>query len=178
MKLTQELVDEALNNAVDGNHYKEMLSWTPARICTDLGTYDPAMEGAEVNVLLPFVTNWLERRKMTVKYEIKKATKIDAAFGPSDAYSWLPPRAEISENLNKRLKYDPLISSWFGCGLQKLDGQPKAGVDGKDAFAHVATILRSFQPKHEYKTTGCAMLLEDWFESITWADRDGKEHTL
>lgn len=61
MEITQTIVDAELDSSVDNDGPVDLMNQTPEQICIDLGTYSPACEGAEVDELLPFVNNWLER---------------------------------------------------------------------------------------------------------------------
>ena len=112
------------------------------------------------------------------KYKVKQATNLDMAFGPKDSiYDWMPPREELGHD-NSKLKYSRLVSDWFYRGLEKIEGKPKPGIDAAKAFAHIKVVISSFESKHEHKTVGAAMLLEDWFESITWRAKGEKQVTL
>jgi len=62
MKITQEQVDKCLNIAVYGNDYKKILSWETVQVCVDLVAFEKQFEGVEVELLLPFVENWMERQ--------------------------------------------------------------------------------------------------------------------
>jgi hypothetical protein len=61
MAITQAIVDAELDNSVENDGPVDLMNQTPEQICIDLGTYSPPCEGAEVDELLPLVTNWLER---------------------------------------------------------------------------------------------------------------------
>ena len=61
MKITQEVVDAELDSSVENDGPVDLTNQTPEAICVDLGTYSPRCEGAEVEELLPFVNNWLDR---------------------------------------------------------------------------------------------------------------------
>lgn len=64
MTITQEIVDTELDSSAENDGPVDLTNQTAEQICIDLGTYSPKCEGAEVDVLLPFVNNWLERRQM------------------------------------------------------------------------------------------------------------------
>jgi hypothetical protein len=40
----------------------------------------------------------------------------------------------------------------------------KEGIDKRTAVRHLGACLKSFQPKHEHKIAGVAMLLSEWAE--------------
>ena len=61
MAITQEIVDAELDKSVENDGPVGPMNQTPEQICIDLGTYSHPCEGAEVDELLPFVNNWLER---------------------------------------------------------------------------------------------------------------------
>jgi hypothetical protein len=64
-ELNQELIDAALNSAVNENDYKEILTWTPDVIADDMLAYadDVYDTGATAEELIPFINNWLQRNK-------------------------------------------------------------------------------------------------------------------
>ena len=62
MAITQDIVDIELDVSVELDGPID-LSQKAEQICIDLGTYSLECEGVEVDVLLPFVRNWLERRR-------------------------------------------------------------------------------------------------------------------
>lgn len=104
---------------------------------------------------------------MKNKWEAPKdVTYLDLAFGPSNLSDYLPTVGEIPKELNNwNHPWQEFISRWFFSGLPVEEfPTPKEGIDAKKAKAHVCCVLRSFEPKHEHKTAGCAYLMSLWFE--------------
>lgn len=60
--ITQQMVTDSLNIAIDENGYDEMLTWTPERIADELCDYDADFEHAKPGDLIPFIVNYLETR--------------------------------------------------------------------------------------------------------------------
>ena len=59
------------------------------------------------------------------------------------------------------------VNVWFGFGWpEKSELYTRDDVDPDMAFRHLATIMRSFEPKHEHKISGVAWLMSRWFAAI------------
>ena len=102
--------------------------------------------------------------------KIQEVSIIDVAFG-GNIKKLLPKWEEIPEefkNMNNSTKWNKVVSDWFFCGLKNAEWIPKDGIDSSKALAHVRAILVSFEPKHEHKEAGCAYLLNEWFEGVTY----------
>ena len=98
-------------------------------------------------------------------------TGADMAFGHCNVYAMMPPYSEIRDYDRQGNKGHDLFSEWFYCGLKSVDGlKPREGIDKAKALAHIQSIMRSCEPKHEHKTAGCAYLFEKWFDldASTW----------
>ena len=97
---------------------------------------------------------------------------IDLAFGNIDH---LPKMKDIPEELMQPSnRWMQFVSKMFFVGLKKEEYDSlvaKQGVDKKKAFMAIRTCLLSFEPKHEHKEAGCAMLFNEWFEPL---DHDTK----
>ena len=92
-------------------------------------------------------------------------TRADAFFGPRAIGDWLPAWNDIPEEfLRRKSKWCAVASRWFFEGLPEGYLVAKPGIDGDKALAHLSTVLRSFEPKHEHKEAGAAYLLSLWFE--------------
>lgn len=99
----------------------------------------------------------------------KEPSKIEQAFGAAGRVSdYLPPRDLIPKEFdNWGNKWNRTASSWFHKGLPEgTKFIPKEGVDTEKALTHLATVLRSFEPKHEHKLAGVGWLMSLWFEDI------------
>jgi hypothetical protein len=96
-------------------------------------------------------------------------TKLDMAFG-GDMNVLLPDYDFLRDAFmyhKDHGKWENVVSTWFFCGLpDNTDFIPKEGIDPKAALTHIGACLRSFAPKHEHKTLGCAYLLWRWFEDV------------
>jgi len=82
----------------------------------------------------------------------------------------LPPYEEIPQEF-KRLAGTPWNrwqARWFFKGLAPEDiPVTKSGIDFSTAMHHLATIQRSYEPKHEHKEAAVAYLASLWFSGIT-----------
>jgi hypothetical protein len=60
-----------------------------------------------------------------------------------------------------------VVQQWFFEGLPKgTVFFAKDGISGEAAYKHVASILRSWEPRHEDKEATCAYLLWLWMEKV------------
>ena len=89
---------------------------------------------------------------------------VDMAFGGNlanlmPAYSSIPDEFKSGNN-----KWTDWQSEWFYKGLATMP-KPKEGIDMKKAMRHLATIQKSFEPKHEHKMAAVAYLASQWFEN-------------
>ncbi len=103
-----------------------------------------------------------------IKIQVQEVTDLDIVFG-GRAMELLPPYSEIPEEFRDgRTKWNKVVSDWFFCGLKNCKWVPKEGIDTGKALRHIKAILGSFEPKHEHKEAGCAYLLSEWFEDVTY----------
>lgn len=79
----------------------------------------------------------------------------------------MPAYADIPQefkSFNSRNPYVKFQEKWFFEGVSEKDiPAPKDGIDKNEALRHLATIQRSFQPKHEHKSAAVAFLMSKWF---------------
>jgi len=61
-----------------------------------------------------------------------------------------------------------VVTDWFFRGLKDAKWTPKPGVDEVAALRHVKAVMASWEPKHEHKEAGCAYLLSEFFEDVTY----------
>jgi hypothetical protein len=112
---------------------------------------------------------------------------VEAAF-PTTALQILPPMSEIPDSFKpygfvgiggKTLytcpngaepaaKWLDLVSTWFFRGLKNTNWTPKPGVDKNKALRAVAACMGDWSPSQEHKEAGCAFLLSEWFEDVTY----------
>ena len=96
---------------------------------------------------------------------------LDVAF-PTKAMSILPPWAELPPEFKKwhdrGNKWIKCVTDWFYRGLDKPKWKPKKGVDQKAALRAVAACIGDWTPSHEHKIAGCAFLLSEWFDDVTY----------
>ena len=101
---------------------------------------------------------------------VPEVTPLDAAFG-GGAMKILPPYKDIPDEFkdwNSRNKWVQVVTDWFFRGLKNCKWTPKPGVDTKKALAAVQCCIGSFEPSHEHKEAGCAYLLSQWFDDVTY----------
>ena len=91
-------------------------------------------------------------------------TKFDVVFGPKRIETLLPAMNEIPAEFHEfNNPWQKIVSGWFFSGLNPIPSA-KEGIDQNKALAHIASVLGSFEPKHEHKSAGCAYLMSLWFE--------------
>jgi hypothetical protein len=101
-------------------------------------------------------------------FPIKEVTGVDLAF-PAHVLDMMPDYDTCkSWYRDREHKWSKLASEWFYSGIKIKKVTPKAGVVEGNALAHVACILRSFEPKHEHKMAAVAYLLNEWFDDIDY----------
>lgn len=103
-------------------------------------------------------------------YEIQNVTDIDVVFG-TKALDLMPTYNKIPDEFkNGDTKWNKVVNTWFYRGLKNAQFTPKDGVDKNKALKHIKAIMGSFEPKHEHKEAGCAYLLSEWFEDISYKE--------
>lgn len=101
-------------------------------------------------------------------FPIQDIDNITLAF-PANVSHLMPAYKDIPEEFKRPCgKWQDVVSAWFFCGLKNAKWTPKEGVDTNKALRHVKTIMGSFEPKHEHKEAGCAYLLSQWFDDVTY----------
>lgn len=99
---------------------------------------------------------------------IPEVSGLDVVF-PTRAMEILPPYKDIpAEFKNDSNRWVQVVSDWFFCGLKDAKWAPKSGVETKKALAAVQACLGDFGPRHEHKEAGCAFLLNEWFDDVTY----------
>jgi len=100
---------------------------------------------------------------MSMKYQPINIDAVSQAFG-GGAMNILPPYSAIpSEFKSSGNQWNRWTASWFFKGLEVLP-VPKQGIDLRLAMRNLATVMRSWEPKHEHKEAGVAYLASLWFE--------------
>lgn len=98
-------------------------------------------------------------------------TISDVLFAfPGDVLHLMPEYTIIPAefcNINHTTEWNQFIFHWLmrGNPFDAWDLHIRPGVDGQLAIRHLATIGRSYQPKHEHKEAAMAWLLSRWFSS-------------
>lgn len=106
------------------------------------------------------------------EYLPQDVTNADVAFG-DNVEKLMPRYAKIPKEFKDGNNYwCAWQSKWFYEGLKDYP-TPKAGIDKKKALRHLATIQKSFEPKHEHKSAAVAYLASLWFETPTKHRSDG-----
>lgn len=118
---------------------------------------------------------------------VPEVDPVAAAFG-DDAMKILPAWADIPDEFKAsgwsksdgRVTYFgkpgvdicgkwlEVVSDWFFCGLRNAKWVPKPGVDTAKALRAVKFCIGSWETSHEHKEAGCAYLLSQWFEDVTY----------
>ena len=101
-------------------------------------------------------------------YEIKDIDEVPLAF-PADVWDLMPDyNSELLTPYWNSFHSESvkIVSRWFFQGLENPKFYPKEGVDAEKAIRHITAVMRSFQPKHEHKTSTCAFLIDEWFDKI------------
>lgn len=99
----------------------------------------------------------------------KEVTDLDMAFGGSSA-DFLPALDEIPDEFRRHngTKWNKIVCDWFFAGLKDCVSHPKDGIDAKNAWRHMSSAMRSFEPQHEHKEAGVAYLMSLWFDEVTY----------
>lgn len=91
---------------------------------------------------------------------------LELAFPATVSYL-LPPREEIPpDKWDGRHPYAQLAQCWFTNGFREAYPSWKTGIDGPKAIRHLRCVMGSFEPKHEHKIGGIAVLLERWCNAM------------
>lgn len=95
---------------------------------------------------------------------------VDVVFG-GGAMKILPPYDQIPaefKDWNRPNRWAELVNDWFFWGLKDCKWTPKPGVDTEAALRAARCCMASFEPQHEHKTAGVALLLSEWFDDATY----------
>lgn len=102
-----------------------------------------------------------------IEWTPQQVTDLEMAFGV-DISRLMPPMRDIPDDYKR--SYNPYcraVNQWFFRGLQKSALRVKDGIDQEQAFRHLTTIMRSFEPAHEHKEAAVAYLMSQWFELVS-----------
>lgn len=82
----------------------------------------------------------------------------------------LPEREKIpTEFKDEATSWNKFIDHWFHIGLPRdVQFHAKTGVDPALAFRHIDACMRSYEPKHQHKMSGCAYLASCFFEKVVF----------
>lgn len=98
-------------------------------------------------------------------FPIQEVTDVDFAFS-TNVNKLMPAYKDIPEEFKGyNNKWVSVFEDMFFLGKRK-QLIPREGIDEKKAMRHIMTVMRSFEPKHEYKTAACAFLFNEWFSGI------------
>ena len=121
-------------------------------------------------------------------HPIPELTTLDVVF-PTKAMDILPPydaippefKASGFSSCNGEVRYMShlpgvvinakwlnVVNDWFFHGLKKAKWTPKPGVDKAKALAAVQACLGDWGPSQEHKEAGCAFLLSEWFDDVSY----------
>jgi hypothetical protein len=106
---------------------------------------------------------------MTATLPVPEISDVDMVFG-GGAMKLLPAWDAIPKEFKDYdgTKWNKLVSDWFFHGVKNLNWTPKPGVSTAKAVRVLKCCIGSFEPKHEHKEAGCAYLLSQWFDDVTW----------
>lgn len=100
--------------------------------------------------------------------KVQDVTGFDLCFG-GDVKKLIPKWEDIPDEFKcMHNKWNKVFNDWFFRGLKNVKLIPKPGTDCKKAVAHINAVMSSFEPKHEHKEAGCAYLLSNFFEDVTY----------
>jgi hypothetical protein len=111
--------------------------------------------------------NWYPKGQLQKPFVPMSVEDVQLAF-PAQVAPLMPPVEDIPEEFaDYDNDWNRFVKDWFYQGIagDKFPLEPKENVDILAAVRHVVTILRSFEPKHEYKLAATAYLLSIWFEN-------------
>lgn len=99
-----------------------------------------------------------------------KVSDLEMAF-PANVLHMMPAYKDIPEEFKRgNTPQNKLIQKLFYEGGQVSWLITKPGIEKRDALRTISCILSSFEPKHEHKEAGTAILLAEWFEPFTDQD--------
>lgn len=111
-----------------------------------------------------------------MEWEPREVKESELIFGGREILGMMPSYSDIPEEFRRgQTKWNTLIDTWFFSGAQGLQVKTNGRVDPEKALRHVTAIIRSFVPKHEHKTAGCAYLCSLWFDDYKLGDKDWDE---
>ncbi len=102
-----------------------------------------------------------------VQFSIKEVTDSQLIFG-AGIERLLPAFKDIPPEFKRvgASQWERVADRWFARGLRGVELIPKEGVDVMKALRHLATIMGSYEPKHEHKIAAIAYLMSLWFEDV------------
>lgn len=99
----------------------------------------------------------------------QEISAVKQAF-PADLGDLIPKWEVIPDEFKPgtggHTEWNKFISDWFFTGWPERGLFSRADVDPEKATIHLATILRSFEPKHEHKEAAVAWLTSRWFAAV------------
>lgn len=104
--------------------------------------------------------------KPFVPQDISKAKQVF----PANVADLMPPVEDIPDDFgdDRHSKWHKLFGALFFGSVKNLSFARREGIDAERAWTHIQTIMRSFEPKHEYKEAACTYLMSIWFDDVTW----------
>lgn len=115
--------------------------------------------------------HWYPVGTLATPFTPQEITEARMAF-PANVSDLLPPVEaipdEFGETGNRDNKWIALVNKWFHEGARGLNLYPHHGTDPSRAFKHLAAIMKSFEPKHEYKIAAVAFLFSLWYDGYDW----------
>lgn len=85
-------------------------------------------------------------------------------INPFDGVAKLMPTDTPDEFYKPDNPYVKYAKTWFARGITASGLKPKPNVQAMHAARHLATIMHSWDPKHEDKIAAVAYLMSQWFD--------------
>lgn len=107
--------------------------------------------------------------------ELKPKENISQALMvfPGSVEDMLPPADSIPDEFHYHSNgaWNNFINTWIFNTSKLKDATfiPTGVASAEQAYKHISCILRSFQPKYEYKEAACAYLCSIWFKDVIGA---------
>jgi hypothetical protein len=95
-----------------------------------------------------------------------KIRDVDLAFPATVVGTLLPLWSDIPNEFREdRTEWTALVGRWFALGLSFVP-EVKPEFNKTDVWRHLKACMSSFEPKHEHKVAGVALLMSQWCEPL------------
>jgi len=117
-----------------------------------------------------YPTGTLTKQEGDIPFLPEVVQDVNIAF-PASVGWLLPPVEDIPDEFGRQEgKWSDFFSDLFYAGISHLELYPEmtGTVDPEVAWRHLSCILRSFEPKHEYKEAAFGFLCSLWFSDVKY----------